>query len=215
MKRIFFFLAIGFGSMYSWSQERIFDNPFHADSLVQVWGMVSRADSNNIPINMAVVRIKNQNRGTLTTDKGTFSIVALPGDEILISHLGYKPLHYIIPKNYKNSNYEIFAEMSIDVVELPTVKVKSYPTPEEFKRDLLNTDFPDDVIAIAQKNINHKTIRDYLKYMPKDAIENINYMIKTQAASYYYYGQLPPMPIFDPLAWARFIQAWKSGELKD
>ncbi|MGL4347827.1 MAG: carboxypeptidase-like regulatory domain-containing protein [Chitinophagaceae bacterium] len=215
MKKIFFFGYLIFLSLCLYAQERIFDNPFYADSVVQVWGMVSKADSANIPISMAVVRIKNQNRGTFTTQKGTFSIVVLPGDEITISHIGFKTVYLSIPKNYKNRNYETFVEMEIEVLELPTVKVRSYPSPEEFRRDLLNTDFPDDAISIAQKNINYKTIRNYLKYMPKDAIENINYMIKTQVASYYYYGQLPPMPIFDPLAWARFIQAWKSGELKD
>jgi hypothetical protein len=30
----------------------------------------------------------------------------------------------------------------------------------------------------------------------------------------YYSGQAPPLNILNPLAWAKFIQAWKDGDFK-
>jgi hypothetical protein len=46
--------------------------------------------------------------------------------------------------------------------------------------------------------------------------EGMNYKnyIKGQTDQLYYAGQLPPQNILNPIAWAKFIQAWKNGDFK-
>ena len=38
--------------------------------------------------------------------------------------------------------------------------------------------------------------------------------LRQQANKAYYSGQLPPMNILNPAAWAEFIRAWKRGDFK-
>jgi len=38
--------------------------------------------------------------------------------------------------------------------------------------------------------------------------------MRKQASNYYYYGQRPPMNIFNPIAWKKFFDAWKKGDFK-
>jgi hypothetical protein len=51
--------------------------------------------------------------------------------------------------------------------------------------------------------------------LPADAREAANYYLKQSATKYYYQGQAPPQNIFNPIAWADFIQAWKRGDFKN
>jgi hypothetical protein len=38
--------------------------------------------------------------------------------------------------------------------------------------------------------------------------------MRATAQKYTYQGQVPPQNIFNPMAWAEFIQAWKRGDFK-
>ena len=42
-----------------------------------------------------------------------------------------------------------------------------------------------------------------------------NLYLKQSSTKYSYMGQNPPQNIFNPLAWADFIQAWKRGDFKN
>jgi len=51
--------------------------------------------------------------------------------------------------------------------------------------------------------------------LPSDAREAANLYLKQSSTKYSYMGQNPPQNIFNPLAWADFIQAWKRGDFKN
>ncbi|MFZ4769235.1 MAG: carboxypeptidase-like regulatory domain-containing protein, partial [Ferruginibacter sp.] len=66
------------------------------DSVVQLYGVVMTADSlKGLPAVSVVV--KGQNRGTITNDRGVFSIVVLKGDKVEFTSVGYKPILVSIP----------------------------------------------------------------------------------------------------------------------
>ncbi|MGG2383105.1 hypothetical protein, partial [Salmonella enterica] len=67
---------------------------------------------------------------------------------------------------------------------------------------------------IARQNLDEQKRRALLASMPADGREAVSYQLRQQANKYYYSGQLPPMNIFNPAAWADFIQAWKRGDFK-
>src|SRR5215207_7085459 len=74
------------------------------DSVVQLYGVVMTADSlKGIP-SVSVV-IKGQNRGTITSDQGVFSIVVLKGDKVEFTSVGFKPKVVEIPKDLAGNQH--------------------------------------------------------------------------------------------------------------
>ena len=184
------------------------------DSVVQLYGVVMTADSlRGIPAVSVVV--KGQNRGTVTNDQGVFSIVVMKGDMVEFTSIGYKPKLVEIPRNLEGNQYSVIQLMVTDTVYLPATIIKPRPTREQFDRDFVNTNIPADDIEIARQNTEESKRRVLMRTLPADAREAANVTLRNQANRYYSAGQMPPQNIFNPLAWAEFIQAWKRGDFKN
>jgi hypothetical protein len=183
------------------------------DSVVQLYGVVMTADSlRGIPA--VSVTIKGSTRGTITNEQGVFSIVALKGDMVEFSSVGYKPKLVTIPKDIAGSQYSILQLMVNDTVYLAATIIKAKPTREQFEREFLNTVVPDDDLEIARKNTDENKRRILMATLPSDGREAANRYLTQQATRQYYSGQIPPMNIFNPFAWNEFIKSWKRGDFK-
>lgn len=183
------------------------------DSVVEVYGIVMTHDSlKGIP--GVTVMVKGQNRGTLTNDQGVFSIVVLKGDEIRFSHVSYRPETNIIPTDIPGKQYSMIKLLAEDTVYLPTAIIRARPTREQFERDFVNNDVPDDGIEIARQNTSEAKRKALMRMLPRDGGEAANYALSKNAQSYYYSGQAPPMNILNPFAWSEFVKAWKRGDFK-
>jgi hypothetical protein len=183
------------------------------DSVVQLYGVVMTADSlKGIP-SVSVV-VQGQNRGTVTNDQGVFSIVVLKGDNIEFSSIGYKPKLVTIPKNLEGNQQSIIQLLVQDTIYLPATIIKRRPSREQFERDFVNVKVPDDNQELARKNNDDATRRALMAVYPADGREATNYYLRQNANKAYYAGQAPPQNIFNPLAWAEFIKAWKRGDYK-
>ena len=183
------------------------------DSVVQLYGIVMTADSlEGIPAVSVVV--KGQNRGTITNNQGVFSIVVLKGDEVEFTHVSYKPKTVKIPRNLEGNQHSIVQLMVIDTVYLPATIIRPRPTAEQFARDFVNTKVDDDEIEIARKNTDVAKRRILMKTVPADGGEVSNMQFRNIANKASYYRQMPPMNIFNPAAWAEFIESWKRGDFK-
>ena len=183
------------------------------DSVVQLYGVVMTADSLQALPAVSVV-VKGQNRGTITNNQGVFSIVVLKGDLIEFTSVGFKPKSVRVPKNIEGNQYSVIQLMVTDTIYLAATIIKSRPTREQFERDFVNTQFPDDQLEVARKNNSENTRRFMMATLPRDGKEANNNFMRNQAVKSYYNGQLAPMNILNPLAWAEFIQAWKRGDFK-
>ncbi|MBX3241930.1 MAG: carboxypeptidase-like regulatory domain-containing protein [Chitinophagaceae bacterium] len=183
------------------------------DSVVMLYGIVMTHDSlKGIPD--VSVMIKGQNRGTKTNMQGVFSIVVLKGDEIEFSHVSYRKESDLIPAELEGNQFSMVKLLSADTVYLPVMVIKPRPTREQFERDFVNTNVPDDDIEIARQNTNEAVRTALMRSMPRDGGEATNYALSKNARSYYYSGQAPPMNIFNPFAWNEFVKAWKRGDFK-
>jgi CarboxypepD_reg-like domain len=183
------------------------------DSVVQLYGVVMTADSlRGLPAVSVVV--KGTGRGTLTNNQGVFSIVVLKGDEIEFSYVGFKPKTTLIPRNLVGNQYSMIQLMVTDTVYLPASIIKPRPTREQFERDFVNTDVPDDDIEIARLNTDMAKRRVLAQSLPSDGREATNFNLAKNAQRYYYSGQTPPMNILNPFAWGEFVKAWKRGDYK-
>ncbi len=184
------------------------------DSVVQLFGVVMTADSLKA-IPSVTVQIKGQNRGTFTNEQGVFSIVVMKGDVIQFTSIGYKPKLAEIPRDLEGNQYSLIQLLVTDTVYLPVTIIKPRPTKEQFERDFVNVDVPDDQIEIARKNTDESKRRILAKSLPRDGGENSGMLLNKNAQRYYYSGQAPPQNIFNPFAWAEFIKSWKRGDFKN
>jgi CarboxypepD_reg-like domain len=183
------------------------------DSVVQLYGIVMTADSLKGLESVSVV-IKGQNRGTITNNKGVFSIVVLKGDQVEFTSIGYKPKLISIPADLEGNQHSVIQLMVNDTIYLPATIIKARPSRAQFERDFLNTEVPDDYITIARKNNSEATRRMLVASLPTDGRESSSQYLRQNANKAYYAGQAPPMNIFNPFAWAEFIKAWKRGDYK-
>ncbi len=185
----------------------------YKDSVVQLYGEVMSADSLMALPSVSII-VKGQNRGTITNEQGVFSIVVLKGDEVQFTSVGYKPKDVLIPKTLDGNQQSMIQLMVEDTVYLPATIIKKRPSREEFDRDFVNTKVPDDEQEIARQNLSESNRRALMAVYPRDGREASNYYLKQNAQKYYSAGQLPPQNIFNPMAWAEFIKAWKRGDYK-
>src|SRR5262245_52059562 len=168
----------------------------YKDSVVQLYGIVMTADSLKGLESVSVV-VKGQNRGTITNNKGVFSIVVLKGDVVEFTSVGYKPKTVIIPKNLEGNQHSIIQLMVNDTIYLAATIIKARPTKAQFERDFLNAQVPDDYITVARKNNNEATRRLLVASLPTDGREATNQYLRQASSKAYYQGQTPPMNIFN------------------
>jgi hypothetical protein len=184
------------------------------DSVVQLYGVVMTADSlKGIPAVSIIV--KGRNQGTYSNDQGVFSIVVLKGDQIEFTSIGYKPVLLNIPDTFHGNQYSMIQLLVNDAQYLPATIIKPRPTREQFERDFVNTPVPDDDIEVARQNTSAAKRRILARTLPASAGEAASRYLSQQATRYYYQGQAPPQNIFNPVAWADFIQAWKRGDFRN
>lgn len=183
------------------------------DSVIQLYGVVMTADSlRGIPA-VSVV-IKGTHRGTMTNDDGVFSIVVLKNDEVEFTSVGFKPKTIKIPGNLVSNQYSVIQLLVTDTAFLPVTILKPRPSREQFERDFVNTRVPDDKYEIARQNTDVAKRRILMMSLPSDGREAGNIQLRRAAAKTYYNGQLPPINLLNPFAWAEFIDAWKRGDFK-
>jgi hypothetical protein len=184
------------------------------DSVVQLFGIIMTADS-LVGIPAVSIMVKGQNRGTISNNQGVFSIVVLKGDEVEFTHVSYQSKTVRIPKNLDGNQYSVVQLMVADTVYLPATILKPRPTPEQFARDFVKNQVPDDEYEIARKNTSAAKRRILMRTTPGDGGEATRIQLNRVATKATYQGQTPPQNIFNPAAWSEFIQAWKRGDFKN
>lgn len=184
-----------------------------ADSVIQLFGVVMTADSLR-GLEAASVIVENKGRGTITNGQGVFSIVVLEGDLIRFSCVGFKDKLITIPRNLDGNQYSVIQLMVTDTAYLPATILKPRPSRPQFERDFVNADIPADEIEIARQNNSEAMRRALIAALPADGREAVNAQLRTQSQKYYYQGQQQPINLFNPFAWAEFIEAWKRGDFR-
>jgi len=183
------------------------------DSVVQLFGIIMTADS-LVGIPAVSIMVKGQNRGTISNNQGVFSIVVLKGDEVEFTHVSYQTKIVRIPKNLEGNQYSVVQLLVADTIYLPATILKPRPTPEQFARDFVKNQVPDDEYEIARKNTSAAKRRILMRTTPGDGGEATRIQLNKVATRATYQGQNPPQNIFNPAAWSEFIQAWKRGDYK-
>lgn len=186
-----------------------------SENLVQLSGLVldgSQEQLGSVPY--ANIYVAGQGRGTYTDFSGFFSIVVNQGDTIRFSAIGFETATLIVPDSLTDQRYSIVQMMSQDTVNLATAVIFPWPSREHFKLEFLAMDVSSDLALSAQANLAERRLREARKDILPDGNESADFFLREQARRSYYVGQMPPMNIFNPIAWGQFFNAWKKGDFK-
>lgn len=182
-------------------------------NLIQFSGVVVKGDDLD-PVPYASIIVKNTHRGTISDYYGYFSFVAKETDTIEFSAIGFSPAQYIIPDTLTSNTYSLIQVLLKDTVFLRVTEVFPWPSKEQFKQAFLNLNLPEDDLGRASKNMDRSDLKDHMVGMAMDASLNYKYSSQQYQSKLYYAGQTPPVTLLNPIAWAKFIKAWKNGDFK-
>ena len=183
------------------------------ENIVQINGVTMTADSLRA-VPGVIVLVKNKNRGVQSSSRGVFSIVVYKGDTLQFTALGFRSKEYAVPEDVQGQYISMIQLMVQDTFYLPETIIRPYPSREQFNYAFKYEQIPDDQYEVARKNTDALTLRALAYLLPKDGGENQSAYQGIQRQQAIYYGQAPPMNIFNPLAWAEFYEAWKRGDFR-
>ncbi|MCB0794363.1 MAG: carboxypeptidase-like regulatory domain-containing protein [Flavobacteriales bacterium] len=181
--------------------------------LVQFSGVVVTGDS-LLPVPFTNILVKNTYRGTMSDVYGYFSFVAQEGDTILFSAVGFERSQFVIPLDLDENKYSMIHQMNRDTVLLNTVNVFPWPSKEQFRQAFLDLRLPADDYQLAMKNLSPAEMLQRMENLPPDAYQSFRYQMQLDQTRLYSQGGYPSINLFNPIAWAQFIQAWRNGEYK-
>lgn len=183
---------------------------------IQFSGKVVGPDEhgNVMPLPYTTIAIKGTSRGSVSDYEGFFSLVALKGETVIFSRIGFKDVEYTLPDTLSSSYYTWIQIMSEDNVWLDEVVIYPWPSREHFKHEFLAIDISNELREQAQANIANEVMTKMRHTVSVDGKEASSVYMRQQAEEYKYIGQYKPQKIFDIMAWKRFIEAWKRGDFK-
>jgi len=168
-------------------------------------------------ISYANIIVLNKNLGTISTMEGYFSFYAEEMDTIRFSAVGYAPAIFVIPDSVDVERYSIIQVLSQDALELAETIIYPWPANEiDFKESFLHDDIENDEVVQAKKNLQVSAIQQPKEVIFHEANAAYNFDDDMRKVSYemYYNGQSPPITVLDPIAWYRFVKAWRRGDFK-
>jgi len=180
---------------------------------VQVDGLVF--DNENTPVKYVNIISKGLKTGTETDDRGIFSIISYPGDTLIFSSIGYQPTFAAIPAGIKKARYTIDVTLIIDTINIGSVLVLPWKTYDEFKRAVVEYVPPMEKEIKTMQNNLALIERQILKEMDIAPAAGYRYAMQQEAERVMTRNQTPVNNLFNPFAWAKFIEGLKNGLLKN
>ncbi len=160
------------------------------------------------------IMVKNRNRGVESEYTGVFSLVCTKGDTLEFSCMGFRPKEYVVSRDAKGQYFSMIQLMVQDTFYLPETIIRPLPSKEAFDFAFQHWRIPNDQYELARRNTDAYIMRALAYTLPRDGRESQARLMQQQARDAVYYGQQPPMNIFNPLAWGEFFEAWKRGDFR-
>jgi len=178
---------------------------------IQFSGMVKNVDQEAIPFVHIV--LKNTSRGSVCDKRGMFSIIVENNDTLIFSSVGYKRKEIIIPVQLQSTYYSQDVVMENDTIKIDEVVILPWKTYEEFKQAFVEFEVPENDLYNAQRNFELIQIQALYSQIPDPGV-NYKYSMQQLNEQKYFIGQYPPNNLLNPIAWAKFIKALKSGAFR-
>ena len=102
----------------------------------------------------------------------------------------------------------------MDTILLKETVIYPWPTQEQFREAFVKLNIPDDDLERAKKNLARSEMKEKIENFSMDGSMNYRNTIQQRASQLYYVGQYQPNNLLNPIAWAKFIEAWQRGDFK-
>ena len=182
-------------------------------NLIQISGVVLDQDSGS-RIPYVSILVKGTKKYYMSDERGFFSLVAYPNDEIEFHSISHKNRTYKINDTLNQKYYSIIQLLAKDTILLQEIEIYPWPSKEEFKRAFLALNLNSTDIDRAENNL----LRDELSYLERNqtssSSENYKYVMQAYYTKIYSVGQQPMNNLLNPIKWAQFIDAWRKGKFK-
>ena len=181
--------------------------------LIQISGVVLDQDSGS-RIPYVSILVKGTKKYYMSDQRGFFSLVAYPNDEIEFHSISHKNRTYKINDTLNQKYYSIIQLLAKDTILLQEIEIYPWPSKEEFKHAFLALNLNSTDIDRAENNL----LRDELSYLERNqnssSSENYKYVMQAYYTKIYSVGQQPMNNLLNPIKWAQFIDAWRKGKFK-
>lgn len=183
------------------------------EQFIQINGIV--LDGESMPVKYVNIVSKGLNTGSDTDERGIFSIISYAGDTIVFTSIGYQATFVKIPGYLSGPNHSIDVIMDIDTINIGSVLVLPWKTYDEFKRAVVEYVSPREQ-EIENMRINLAMIeRQLLEDLDISPEAGYRYAMNREAERVMTMNQTPVNNLFNPFAWAKFIDGIKNGLLKN
>jgi hypothetical protein len=188
--------------------------PDSSRTILQLSGMVVDIDSLR-PVPYVAIIIRNSSRGVYANFNGYYSIVVQEKDTLEYYALGYKRTQYIVPDTFLMANTLMHVQaLQSDTILMKEQVIYPWPSREQFKNAFLSLKVPDTDLDRARENLSPEQMEVLATIVRMDPQMSYHNQMRMQTQRNYYAGQTPPNNLLNPIAWARFIQAARNGQLK-
>jgi hypothetical protein len=192
------------------------------DDIIEVAGVVFTISKEvqsrgvAIPVSYATVQVVGSSRGSYANFEGMFSIVLRKGQKLKFSAVGYADAIVEVPANHSGNRWAVTVELQPVTINLDVISVLPWPNRNNLTAEFLamNPDQALQMQAIASRNLEERQLLALQKTFKNDSRESAAYYLQKQARDYSTFGQLPSMPVFDPMVWARFLKQEKEKKAK-
>lgn len=183
--------------------------------VVQFSGRVISSENNQLTRLMFTnIAVKGTPRGTVSDIDGFFSLPVREGEAVLFSSVGYETYEFVIPSGIEGNMFSRDIMMKKDTLFLPEAFIYPWPDKDFFKIEFLALEIENTLEDLAAQNLAPEKIQLLREILPVDGGEVAKMELRKAAQSYYYFGQMQPQNIFNPLSWKKFIDAIKRGDFK-
>jgi hypothetical protein len=202
---LLYFLEAGFSP----SQAQQQDKP----AILHLTGRTLTEDHQPVPY----VHIILVNKGLATASdlQGSFNFPAEVNDTLLFRAMGFK-FHTMVVKDTFPVKYPYLEiNMEQDTIKLRELVIRPWQgNYERFKQAVLAYELPKTDLERAQKNLAMMDLKTLLTSGPPTPTMAFRNTMQLYNDRLYWAGQLPPVSITNPIAWAQFFKALKNGDFK-
>jgi hypothetical protein len=167
------------------------------------------------PVPYVHIILVNKSVATASDLQGNFNFPAEVNDTILFRAVGFKYYTLIVRDTFQVKFPYLPIMMEEDTIQLRELVIRPWQgNYERFKQAVLAYKLPVTELERAEKNLNMMDLKALLVNSPATPTMAFRNTMKVYNDRLYWAGQLPPVSITNPLAWAQFFKALKNGDFK-
>ena len=200
MRLLIFLLGFCFSSQALFAQEKT----------VILSGLLLDKES-KAPVEAARIINPMAGKGTISNEKGVFSLRVVAGDSLVIRSSQYRTAFYKVPNNQEES-YSITLMLEEAVEVIAPIQVYPYSDERSFKEAFLNMETETEEIKAMKQNLDKGKLQDAARQSAQDSKSSTQQQLRTQSQQPITNSSLPTLNIFSPTAWREFGKQVKQGK---